>query len=311
MKALLNGRVRRRSYWANTAVSALAWLAMLATVLLWFAQSSNAAEITFDRAYTGTISGQTFTANGTLVADAGSIKFDDGGTSRNFTNATGTLRFTVEGVPTSLSGQLTSRHPQGGTIAEAVVFTATSGTSYLLVLTGTYSTTYSASGSANQILAGLNNYLSAFTADPGTSTILVDGAVSSTVAAGANANVVVTAKLADGTPISGATVTLSATPGANGSITPATVTSDGTGEAAFTVTNSAAETISYQATVTYGGSETLLTSTVSVTYTSSDTTKPVITGPNAATSAGTGTDGATIEAGTTAAASFSADESVT
>ncbi|WP_284266667.1 invasin domain 3-containing protein, partial [Roseicyclus amphidinii] len=36
-----------------------------------------------------------------------------------------------------------------------------------------------------------------------------------------------------------------------------------------------------------------------------------ITGPNAATSAGTGTDGATIEAGTTAAASFSADESVT
>ena len=82
MKALLNGRVRRRSYWANTAVCALAWLAMLGTVLLWFAQPANAAEITFDRAYTGTISGQTFTANGTLVADAGSIKFDDGGTSR-------------------------------------------------------------------------------------------------------------------------------------------------------------------------------------------------------------------------------------
>ena len=136
MKALLDGRVRRNSHVVNRAVSALAWLAMLAGVLLWFAQPVKAAEITFDRAYTGTISGQTFTANGTLAADSGSVNFDDGGTSRNFTNTTGTLRFTVAGVPTSLSGQLTSRHPQGGTIAEAVVFTASSGTSYLLVLTG-------------------------------------------------------------------------------------------------------------------------------------------------------------------------------
>ena len=42
-----------------------------------------------------------------------------------------------------------------------------------------------------------------------------------------------------------------------------------------------------------------------------DTTKPVITGPNASTTDGTGTDGTTIEAGTTAVTSFSADETVT
>ena len=42
-----------------------------------------------------------------------------------------------------------------------------------------------------------------------------------------------------------------------------------------------------------------------------DTTQPVITGPNAATSAGTGADGTTIEAGTTAVTSFTADETVT
>ena len=311
MKTLLDGRMRRNSHEVDCAVSALAWLAMLTCIVIWFTQPANAAEITFDRAYTGTIKGQTFTANGTLAADAGSINFDDGGTSRNFTNTMGTLKFTVAGVPTSLSGQLTSRHPQGGTIAEAVVFTDTGGTSYLLVLTGSYSATYSASGSANQILAGLNSYLSAFTADPGVSTILVDGVAATTIAAGANASVAVTAKFADGTPISGATVVLTATPSANSSITPATTTSDGTGAAMFTVTNSAAEIVNYQATVTYGGSDTLLTSTVSVTYTLSDTTQPVITGPNAATSAGTGTDGTTIEAGTTAVASFTADEAVT
>jgi hypothetical protein len=158
MKTLLDSRVRRNSHVVNCAVSALAWLAMLTCIVVWFTQPAKAAEITFDRAYTGAISGQTFTANGTLAADAGSINFDDGGTSRNFTNTTGTLKFNVAGVPTSVSGQLTSRHPQGGTIAEAVVFTASSGTSYLLVLTGTYSATYSASGSANQILAGLNKY---------------------------------------------------------------------------------------------------------------------------------------------------------
>ena len=42
-----------------------------------------------------------------------------------------------------------------------------------------------------------------------------------------------------------------------------------------------------------------------------DTTQPVISGPNAATSAGTGADGTTIAAGTTAVTSFTADESVT
>ena len=308
----VNKVVDKNVKWNARAAICHVWLTMLVCMLVWFAQPAKAAEITFLRAYTGTISGQTFTANGTLVADPGSINFNDGGTSRNFTNTDGILSFTVAGVPTSLTGQLTSRHPQGGTIAEAVVFTASSGTSYLLVLTGTnYNATYRDSGSANQILAGLNNYLSTFTADPGTSTILVGGAASTTVTAGTNASVVVTAKLANGTPISGATVVLIATPSANSSITAATTTSDGTGSAVSTVTNSAAETVTYQATVTYGGSDTLLTSTVSVAYTVTDTTKPVITGPNAATSAGTGTDGTTIEAGATAVASFSANEAVT
>jgi len=206
MKKFLDRSVQWNAHAESIRVSALVWLAISVFIFIWLVQPAKAAEITFDRAYTGTISGQTYTANGTLAAEPGSIRFDDGGTSRNFTNTTGTLKFTVAGVPTSLSGQLTSRHPQGGTIAEAVVFTATGGTSYLLVLTGTYSATYSASGSANQILAGLNNYLSAFTADPGTSTIRVNGVASTTIAAGANASVAVTAKLADGTPISGATV---------------------------------------------------------------------------------------------------------
>ncbi|MBR2656900.1 MAG: autotransporter domain-containing protein [Loktanella sp.] len=52
-------------------------------------------------------------------------------------------------------------------------------------------------------------------------------------------------------------------------------------------------------------------SILTFTLTVEDTTKPVITGPNAATSAGTGADGTTIEAGTTAVTSFSADEDVT
>lgn len=117
-------------------------------------------------------------------------------------NTTGILKLTVAGVPTSLSVQLTSRHPNGGTLAEAVVFSASSGQSYLLILTGSYSEIFTASGSANQngILDGFNNYLTAFTADPGTSTILVNRVASETVAIGADASVTVTAKFADGTP---------------------------------------------------------------------------------------------------------------
>lgn len=246
-------------------ISVLAWLILLLGMMVCFVQPTAAADLTFNRAYTGTVSGQTFTANGTLTADAGSVNFNDGATGRNFTNTSGTLKYTVSGVPTTMVGTLVSRHPGGGSVAEAVVFTATtSGQSYLLVLTGTYSATYSASGSANQILSLLNAYLTASTADPGTSTIQVNGGTTASVQTAANASVTVVAKLADGTTIANATVLLAGTPSANGSITPASATTGANGTAVFTVTNTAAATVTYQATVQFGGANTILTNTVTV-----------------------------------------------
>ena len=285
----------RRSY---LCLRHLFFFCSIATLILSYVQPAHAAEIKFDRAYIGTLDGQTFTATGTLTADEGTISFTDGSNNRNFTNASGTLSFTVGGDPTTLSGDLESRHPNGGNIAEAIVFTADDNTSYLLVLIGKYDSTYSASGSANQLLDSINNYLTVFTADPATSTILVDGAASTAVAEGTNAIVTVTAKLADGRAISGANVVLSGDPSANGTITPSSATTDANGVATFTVTNSISGTITYQATISYGGADTILTRTVFVTYTASvdltDSGSTIVASPESLTAGSSETSNVTV-----------------
>ena len=248
----------------------------LLVIALWFllGNVASAASITFLVARTGTISGQTFTANGTLAAEPGTVVFDDGSSGRNFTNTAGTLSYVPlgGGARVDITGELSSRHPQGGTIAEAVVFTAGNGTSYLMVLVNeaTYSDSYSASGSANQILQGLNNYITEFAADPSTSTIGIvsgDGTVTSiAVAPSTPVTIVVEVRDAAGNPLEGAVVELFA--GADPVAGPGTTAADGSVE--FTVTSAAAGTIVYQAAATIGGVETILTSTVSVAYESGD-----------------------------------------
>lgn len=61
---------------------------MLSCIVIWFGQPAKAAQITFDRAYTGTISGQTFTAAETLAADAAETVLSKRLTFSSHTNIT-------------------------------------------------------------------------------------------------------------------------------------------------------------------------------------------------------------------------------
>ncbi|WP_426000809.1 putative Ig domain-containing protein [Caulobacter sp. DWR1-3-2b1] len=240
--------------------------ALAAIVAILMVQSSAfAADLTFNRAYQGSLSGQTFTSTSLLSADAGSIRFSDGGNQRAFQNTSGTLTYTIGGVPHSEVGVLNSRYPNGNTQMNAVAFSGGSG-DRLLVLGGSYSTSSSYSGSSNAIVAKLNEYIDATAPDPAGTTLLVNGGSTATVSVGATASVVVTVKLSSGTAVSGATVSLSGSPSGGSSISPSSATTNASGQATFTVQGLQSGTVTYTATASANGTSTTSSNTVSVTF---------------------------------------------
>jgi hypothetical protein len=161
-------------------------------MLCGLAGTATAADLTFNRAYLGNLSGQTFTTTGILNADPGSIRFADGGTQRHFQNTSGTLYYTVGGVQHAETGVLNSRYPNGNTLMDAVAFSGTGG-HRLLVLGGAYTVAGSYSGSSNAIVEKLNEYLEASAPDPSKTTLQVNGGSNATVPVGQTATIIVTA----------------------------------------------------------------------------------------------------------------------
>jgi large repetitive protein len=239
--------------------------ALLLVVALLAALPARAADLTFNRAYLGGLSGQTFTTTTLLNADVGSIRFADGGTQRSFQNTSGTLHYKVGGVPFAETGVLNSRYPNGNTLMDAVAFSGTGG-DRLLVLGGAYTTSGAYGGSSNAIVAKLNEYVEATAPDPAQTTLLVNGGSSASVSVGATATIVVTAKLASGSALSGAIVTVSGNPGGGSSISPASATTNASGQASFTVQGLQSGTVTYSATASANGTITTSAGTVSVTY---------------------------------------------
>ncbi|MET3725955.1 putative Ig domain-containing protein [Sphingomonas trueperi] len=245
----------------------LALSALLASMLLMYgwAGSSQAAELRFNRAYVGTLTGQTFATTTLLNADPGSIRFADGGTQRAFQNTTGTLYYTVNGVQYSEVGVLNSRYPNGNTMIDAVAFTANSGGDRLLVLGGSYTAGTSYGGSSNAVVTKLNEYLDATAPDAGQTTLSVNGGLSATVSVGQTATILVTVKLSSGAGLAGANVTLNANPSANTTISPASAVTNSSGQATFSVQSNAAGSVTYSATASANGSTFTSTATVTVT----------------------------------------------
>ena len=250
----------------NVVLQMAAALLLFVMSLLAVAQPSLAADLTFNRAYQGSISGQTYTTTTALNADAGSIRFSDGGTQRAFQNTSGTLYYKIGGVQFSEAGVLNSRYPNGNTLMDAVAFSGTGG-DRLLVLGGSYTTSSSYSGSSNAIVAKLNEYVDATAPDPAQTTLLVNGGSSASAVVGGTATIVVTTKLTSGAALTGATVTVSGNPSNASSISPNSATSDGAGKATFTVTGLQSGTVTYSATASANGTTTTSAGTVSVTYT--------------------------------------------
>ncbi len=243
----------------------LGTLVIILGSLVFVAGSAEAAELKFQRAYQGGLSGQTFTTTSLLNADPGSIRFSDGGTQRAFQNTTGTLYYTVGGVPRSETGVLNSRYPNGSVMMDAVAFSGTGG-DRLLVLGGSYTTNSAYSGSSNAIVAKLNEYVTATAPDPAASTLKVNGGSSASAIVGQNVSIVATIKLSSGTPISGAIVTLAASPSGGSTISPASATTNANGEAIFTVQGSSPGTVVYSSTSQANGTTTS-SGTVSITFT--------------------------------------------
>ena len=241
----------------------ISFLLAVLLAIIWI-DGAQAAELTFNRAYQGSLSGQTFTTTTLLNADPGSIRFADGGTQRAFQNTAGTLYYTVGGTPHAETGVLNSRYPNGNTLMDAVAFSGASG-DRLLAVGGSYTTSSSYGGSSNAIVAKLNEYVDATAPDPAQTTLQVNGGASATVAVGTTATITVTVKLTSGGALSGAVVSLSGTPSGS-SISPGSATTDASGQASFTVQASSAGTVSYKATASANGTTT--TSTGSVTITS-------------------------------------------
>jgi uncharacterized protein YhjY with autotransporter beta-barrel domain len=241
---------------------------LAATMLLLCAPSTGAraAELAFNQAYQGSLSGQTFTTTTALNADPGSIRFADGGSQRAFQNTSGTLYYTVGGVPQSETGVFNSRYPNGNTMMNAVAFSGTGG-DRLLVLGGSYTGSNSYSGSSNAIVTKLNEYIDATAPDPAQTTLQVNGGSSATVAVGQTATIVVTVKLSSGAAVSGSTVSLSASPSSGSTISPGSAATNSSGQASFTVQGTSAGTITYQAVASANGTTTTSSSSVSVTYT--------------------------------------------
>ena len=242
----------------------LAWV-LVAFIFLAMAVPAVAADLTFNRAYQGSLSGQTFTTTTLLNADAGSIRFSDGGTQRAFQNTSGTLSYTVAGVPYSEVGVLNSRYPNGNTLMNAVAFSGGSG-DRLLVLGGSYTTSSAYGGSSNAIVAKLNEYVDATAPDPAGTTLLVNGGATASASVGATASVVVTVKLASGTAVTGAVTSLSGSPSGGSSISPASTTTNASGQATFTVQGLQSGSVTYNATASANGTTTTSSNSVSVTW---------------------------------------------
>jgi len=234
--------------------------------LLGIAGGARAADLTFNRAYQGTFSGQTFTTTTLLNADPGSIRFSDGGTQRAFQNTSGTLYYSIGGVQYAEAGELNSRFPNGNTLMDAVEFTKSNGPARLLVLGGTYTTSTAYSGSSNAIVAKLNEYVDATAPDPAQTTLLVNGSSSATVAIGSSATIVVTVKLTSGAAVSGATVSLQASPTGTSTYSPSSASTNSSGQATFTVQGTASGAVTYKAVASSGGTSGVSTNSVTVTF---------------------------------------------
>ncbi|MCR5873867.1 Ig-like domain-containing protein [Phenylobacterium sp. J426] len=228
------------------AVLALAWL-------LGLSAAGHAAELTFNRAYLGALSGQTYTTTTLLNADPGSIRFSDDGTQRTFHNTSGTLYYTVGGAPRAEAGQLKARYPNGNVVVDAVAFEGSAGFR-LIVLGGSYTTSSSYGGSSNGIVDRLNEYILATAPDSAQTSIRANGAASATANVGASVTITVAVKLTSGAAVSGATVTLAASPSNLSSTTPTSAVTNASGEASFTVTGTAKGTVTYTAVASAGGS---------------------------------------------------------
>jgi hypothetical protein len=242
----------------------LSW-AIAAVILLAMALPAAAADLTFTRAYQGGLSGQTFTTTTLLNADAGSIRFLDGGTQRAFQNTSGTLSYKIAGVPYTEVGVLNSRYPNGNTLMNAVAFSGGSG-DRLLVLGGSYTTSSAYSGSSNAIVAKLNEYIDATAPDPAGTTLLVNGGATATASVGATATVIVTVKLGSGAAVTGAIASLSGNPSGGSSISPASATTNSSGQATFTVQGLQSGSVTYSAVASANGTTTTSSNAVSVTW---------------------------------------------
>ena len=246
--------------------SICAVLFTMLTWMVWGVSMAQAAELSFQRAYLGNLSGQTYATTSLLNADAGSIRFSDGSTQRSFNNTSGTVHYTVNGVPQSEPGTLRARYPNGNVRIDAVAFEGTGGFR-LLILGGAYAANSSYGGSSNGIVARLNEYIGETSPDPVQTTLQVNGAATASVPLGNTATVTVTVRLASGAPISGAAVTLAGSPSGASSIAPASVLSDANGVATFSVQGLVTGTVVYRATATASGTITPTNDTVSVTFT--------------------------------------------
>jgi hypothetical protein len=242
------------------------WLVVVSLISLFLSfGSARAAELTFDRAYQGQLSGQTFTTTTMLNADAGSVLFTDYEPQRTFRNTSGTLRYTVAGVPHAEAGVLVSRLPNGSTLMNAVAFRGSDG-DRLLVMGNSYAASSSYGGSSNSIVAKLNEYVDATAPDPAKTTLQVNGGSTATAPVGGTASIVVTVKLGDGSPVPGAIVSLSGSPSGRSSISPASATTNASGQATFTVEGLQSGLVTYNAVASANGTTTTSSGSVSVTF---------------------------------------------
>ncbi|MFZ9856575.1 MAG: invasin domain 3-containing protein, partial [Limisphaerales bacterium] len=210
-------------------------------------------------------------------------------------NLTGTVSWEDGGITYSRSGTLVFRFTGSGNVLEAIAFDSADG-DLLLVLSGSFTTSTSYTGNSGNLGTAMDDWVAATEPSAASSTIsanptsiTADGTTTSTVT--------VTVKLSDGTAISGASVVLSQTSGVASTISGATTTST-TGVATFTVSGTVAGTGTYQATAQNGGSQTIITSTVSITFVPGPVSLSVSTitaSPTSITANGTSTSTITVQ----------------
>ncbi|MGA1632288.1 MAG: Ig-like domain-containing protein, partial [Phycisphaerales bacterium] len=185
---------------------------------------------------------------------------------------------TPGGTTYTAYGYFTFRAPTGGQLIQALYFELTSsgigsdvkielgGVSYDLLLVLTNVSTYgpNVSGinsSANSSSAGIELDTFVAATAPNATTSAIVASPTSVLADGTASTVTVTVRKADSSGLAGATVVLGQLGGATSTISPASATTDSNGEAAFTVSYTTAATVTYQATATAAGTETILTDT--------------------------------------------------